>query len=229
VKLPTRTCQVYFARRWNLERRHIAVLDGVETERRARYRFEADRDRFTLAAVLLRAVAGRASGVDPSAVVIDRTCDWCGKPHGRPALPRTGLQASISHSGDVAAVAITAAGPVGVDIEFIGTRGFAELLDSVCTQLERESVRTPTDFFTFWARKEAVVKATGEGLNRALTDIVVTPPDSAPALLSFDGAHQLQCRMCDVPVDGYAGAAAVLTADPVSFAVLDAATLLGEL
>jgi 4'-phosphopantetheinyl transferase len=224
-----RTCQVYIARRWCLESHHVALLDGPEIERRARYRCEADRDRFTLAAVLLRAVVGRAGGADASAVVVDRRCDRCGEPHGRPRLPRAGLEASISHSGDVAVVAITEAGPVGVDVEFIGTRGYAEILRSVCTRSERESVQTPADFFAFWTRKEAVVKATGEGLNRALTDVVVTPPDTAPAVVSFAGATQPECRMSDVLVEGYAGAAAVLTSDPVSFTVVDAAALLSGL
>ncbi len=100
---------------------------------------------------------------------------------------------------------------------------------SVCTESERESVQAPADFFAYWTRKEAVVKATGEGLNRALTDIVVTPPDTAPAVVSIAGAARPECRISDVLVEGYAGAAAVLTSDPVSFVVIDAAALLSEL
>jgi len=62
-------------------------------------------------------VAGRATGDDPAAIVVDRTCHTCGEPHGRPRLPGTRLEASISHSGDIVAVALAEAGPVGVDIE----------------------------------------------------------------------------------------------------------------
>ena len=225
----SRTCEIYIARLEYLDRRHVALLDTSELERRVRYRYEADRDRFTLAAVLLRAAASLASGVEASAVVVDRTCDWCGSPHGRPRLPGTRLHASISHSNYLAVVAISNSGPVGVDIEFMEARYDADLLLSVCSESEREFVRTPADFFAYWTRKEAVVKATGEGLNRALTDVIVTPPHVAPAVLSIDGLAQPGCRMFDAHVDGYAGAAAVLTCDPVSFSVVDAGSLLGEL
>src|SRR6476659_3894222 len=106
-------CWVYIAHRRHLLDWHGSVLDHLESERCQRYRLAADRDRFTLAGALLRMVAGRALGVGASAVVVDRTCDTCGEPHGRPRLPGCGLQVSISHSGDVVTVAVTAAGPVG--------------------------------------------------------------------------------------------------------------------
>ena len=71
-------CSVLLAHRRHLQDAHWKLLNGVETERRRRYRFAADRDRFTLAAVLLRAAVGRVTGVEAAAVVVDRTCDSCG-------------------------------------------------------------------------------------------------------------------------------------------------------
>jgi 4'-phosphopantetheinyl transferase len=222
-----RSCEVYVARRRYLHARHSALLDDYETERRARFRMEADRDRFTLAAVLLRAVVGRCTGVDAWSVTVDRTCGRCGRPHGRPRLPCAGLETSVSHSGDVVVVAVTAAGPVGVDVELVA-RGYAEVLPSVCTKAEQSFVRTPGDFYAYWTRKEAVLKATGEGLEREMTDVVVTPPGSAPSLVSLAGVRTLPCCMADVLADGYAGAVAVLTSDPVEFLVIDAGAVLNE-
>ena len=158
------------------------MLDSHETDRRERFHIAGDRDRFTLAAVLLRAVVGRATGVGASTVVVDRNCDRCSRPHGRPRLPLAGLETSVSHSGDVVLVAITAAGRVGVDVEFVETRSHADMLPSVCTKAEQAFVKTPEDFYAYWTRKEAILKATGEGLHRDMTDVVVAPPASPPAL-----------------------------------------------
>ena len=222
----TRTCEVYLARLRQLRDRHNAVLDSHETDRRERFHIAEDRDRFTLAAVLLRAVVGRATGVGASTVVVDRNCDRCSRPHGRPRLPLAGLETSVSHSGDVVLVAITAAGRVGVDVEFVETRSHADMLPSVCTKAEQAFVKTPEDFYAYWTRKEAILKATGEGLHRDMTDVVVAPPASPPSLLFLAGVRDPPCFMADLAADGYAGAVAVLTTDPVEFAVIDAGPLI---
>ena len=222
------TCEVYIARLLHLRDHHLGLLNGPENERRSRYRIAADRDRFTLATALLRTAVGQRIGLDASAVVIDRTCDSCGQPHGRPRLPMTGLHTSISHSGDLVAVAITSAGPVGVDVEFIGASSYPEILASVCTREEQQFVHTAVDFYSYWVRKEAVLKATGEGLNRAMTEVVVTPAGVDPALLSAARLSPQGCQMADLHAEDHAGAVAVITLDPVSFAEIDADALLED-
>ena len=141
-------------------------------------------------------------------------------------MPLAGLETSVSHSGDVVLVAITAAGRVGVDVEFVETRSHADMLPSVCTKAEQAFVKTPEDFYAYWTRKEAILKATGEGLHRDMTDVVVAPPASPPALLFLAGVRDPPCFMADLAADGYAGAVAVLTTDPVEFAVIDAGPLM---
>ena len=179
-----------------------------------------------MAAALLRVVAGRATGDDPAAIVVDRTCPTCGDPHGRPRLPGTRLEASISHSGDIVAVALAEAGPVGVDIERLSAADYSDLASTVCTTVEQRNLYTVADFYSYWTRKEAVLKATGEGLARRMTSIEVTPPDDPPAIVAMDGATGISSRMIDLRIDGYAGAVAVLGSSAVSFTVFDAAELL---
>ena len=197
-------------------------------ERRSRFTVQDDRDRFTLGAVLLRIAAAHSLGGEGWATAVSRTCDECGRQHGRPRLPGTRLYASVSHSSDLVVVATTAAGPVGVDVELIGGRPWQRLLSSVCTTEEQACVSTPTDFLTYWVRKEAIVKATGEGLRRELADVKVAPPDSAPSLLSILGRPTPACAMAAINVDGYTGAVAVLGSHRVRFTVIDAGvSLLG--
>ena len=223
-------CEVYVARLPSLQPRHHALLDEHEARRRARFRTHADRRRFVLAAVTLRAVAGQRTGTDAAAVAVDRSCDRCGARHGRPRLPEQGLEASVSHSGDVVAVAVTSAGPVGVDLELLTSRDYGLLAASACAPAEQLHVRGPAGFYAYWTRKEAVLKATGEGLRTPMTDLLMAPPGAAPALLAVRGAPPPPCRMADLAIGaGYAGAVAVLTAGPVAFSTIDAGPLLARL
>lgn len=224
-------CEVHLARLRCLQSHHSALLDEREARRRAQFRFDADRDRYTLATVLLRALVAQRTNVSFAAATIDRTCDQCGEPHGRPRLAHPGLEASISHAGDVVAVGLTTSGPVGVDIEVVARGEYESLVASVCTPTEQAHVRGPRDFYAYWVRKEAVLKATGEGLRRPMTDLVVTPPEIAPVLLTLGPERSPPlCRMADVPAgDGYVGAVAVLGAAVVDFVIVDASRLLSEL
>jgi 4'-phosphopantetheinyl transferase len=225
-------CDVYVARLRDLRAEHHALVDEQERARAQRYRLAADRDRFLLGAVLLRTSAGPRLNARPAEVAVDRTCSRCGAQHGRPLLPGTGLHVSVSHSGELVAVALTSSGLVGVDVEAVRTIDFAAIARAVCTPAERLHVRAEADFFTVWTRKEAVLKATGEGLSRSMTSVHVTPPGSAPALLGLGdpagpGITQPPCQMTDLSVgDGYRACVAVLRVDPVSVRTLDAGELL---
>ena len=224
---------MYIARLAMLRDHQTALLDEKEQSRARRYRFPADRARFVLGAVLLRAAAAPALGVPAASIAVDRSCDECGGPHGRPRVIGADVHVSVSHSGEVVAVASTAEGPVGVDVEAVsdrGGKGYPEICPSVCTPEEQLFVTGRDAFFTFWTRKEAVLKATGHGLRLPMTDVVVTPPQQQPAVVSFPAAAVPLCRMADVDAgEGYRAAVAVLTNAPVDFAVRDASPLLASL
>jgi 4'-phosphopantetheinyl transferase len=205
------------------------MLDSPERARAQRYRLAADRDRFVLGAVLLRTAAAHHLGVRPADVSVDRTCSWCESQHGRPMLAGSGLHASVSHSGEVVAVAITGAGPVGVDVEADRVIDFSAVTESVCTPAERACVTGLRDFYTYWTRKEAVLKATGDGLRRPMTELSMTPPGGPPVLLALGSDTAPACRMADISAgDGYHAAVAVLTAQPVAFSTHDASPLLAS-
>jgi 4'-phosphopantetheinyl transferase len=222
-------CDVYLGRLHSLPGLELGMLDSQERSRAQRYRLAADRDRFLLGAVLLRAAGSHHLGIRPADLSVDRTCPRCESQHGRPVLAGSGLHASVSHSGHVVAVAITGAGPVGVDVEAGRAIDFSAVTDSVCTPAERACVTGLGDFYAYWTRKEAVLKATGEGLRRPMTDLSMMPPSCPPVLLALGSGPAPACRMADISVgDGYHSAVAVLTALPVAFSTHDANTLLAS-
>jgi 4'-phosphopantetheinyl transferase len=168
------------------------LLVGVERERADAYLRDADRARFVTGVALSRTVLGERLGVEPRDVPLDRTCKDCGRPHGPPRLP-DGPRISIAHSGERVVLALADV-PVGVDVEKIDRKLDATRLGKrVLLPEEREGIDSPADFVRRWTRKEALVKATGEGvfvLPRA------DPPDATFADLDAG--------------DGYIGAVAVL-------------------
>jgi 4'-phosphopantetheinyl transferase len=107
----------------------LDLLDDRERNRVGRCAGEADRGRMLLGAALLRAAAGAQLGVQASALTVDRTCAGCGDWHGRPTIPGTDLDVSVSHSGNVVAVAtLMGGGRVGVDVERVRDRPVPEVV-----------------------------------------------------------------------------------------------------
>jgi 4'-phosphopantetheinyl transferase len=227
---PALDCVVWLADIAAVAPRHADLLDEAERGRRAGYRLDADRDRFTAAAALLRLVASAHQGVAPAALRLDRTCARCGAPHGKPRLPDSDAHVSISHSGERVAVALTDAAPIGVDIELLTERDVLGLAHSVVSPAE--PIAEPRDFYTYWCRKEAVVKATGDGLRVPLVQVVVSPA-SAPARLiayparSGEPVDPAGCSLRDLPVEGgYAAAVAVLAAGELGVELVDGTSVL---
>ena len=103
----------------DLSLRHL--LDPRETDRFLGYESPADQARFLLGAAMLRSAVGQQLGIRPQDVPVDRGCDTCGGWHGRPRVPGSSLQLSVSHAGLLVAMAMAIGGPVGIDVERIRT------------------------------------------------------------------------------------------------------------
>jgi len=193
---------------------YLGLLDDVERDRMGALLRVEDRVRFAAAAALLRTVAGEATGTPPPAVRVDRACPDCARPHGRPTLPGTGLHASVSHSGARVVVALTAHGPVGVDVEQARAIDHDGMAGHVLGPDERAGDLTA--FYRYWTRKESAVKATGDGLRVPLDQVRVSPPDQPARLLAYPGRPDLVATMADLaPGDGYLGAVTILAPGPV--------------
>lgn len=191
---------------------HRAFLSAAEVKRADAFRRDADRDRFTTANALLHLAAGRHLGAVPA---VDRTCTRCGEPHGKPLIE--GLHVSVSHSGDLIAVALTELGPIGVDVEETTRHADIEsMLPYVFSGDELAALPDPSEhFYQVWTRKESILKATGEGLHVRMSTLTVLPDP---------GSHNV--RDLIAPRPGYAAAVTVLAADPFTVTEFDGAELL---
>jgi 4'-phosphopantetheinyl transferase len=200
--------------------RELAVtLAPDEQERAERFRFERDRIRYVAARGSLRRILGRYLRIAPAAL------SFTYSNYGKPALAPTGedaglLSFNISHSGDWAACAVTLDRRVGVDIE----QARPELADGTIAERffsprEVAALRLlphneqAAAFFRCWTRKEAFVKARGEGLSLPLDRFDVSLlPGEPPALLRTldDPAEAERWRVFALPVPpGYEAAVVV--------------------
>lgn len=166
----------------------MRLLDEAERSRWSGYRRDEDRQRF-LAGCALAKLALAASGAghgDPARIILDRNCARCGKPHGKPAAAGSGLELSVSHSGDRIAVAVTEVAPVGIDVERQRELGDLESLSRyVLADSERAAVTSSAELLVLWSRKEAVTKATGDGLGVPFKDVVVSGPGDPARLIAW--------------------------------------------
>jgi 4'-phosphopantetheinyl transferase len=196
------------------------TLSPDEKRRAARYRFPPDQQRFIVARGWLRAILGTYLHVPAGDV------RFCYNQHGKPELDTTpepaqgGPQFNLTHSDDVVLCAIASGRRVGVDVEHIRP-GFANgtLAESFFTAREvallRSLPRTEQEraFFTCWTRKEAYLKARGEGLIMPLDAFEVSLlPQVAPALLQTpaDPAEATRWSLFELDIGpGYTASLAV--------------------
>jgi 4'-phosphopantetheinyl transferase len=169
--------------------RYRKFMAADEIERADRFYFAKDRNRFTVARGALRQLLGAYLKLDPEAVSFGYG------PQGKPSLSVTqsayGIRFNLSHSGEIALLAVSRNRELGVDVEQIradftsgeiATRFFSP---EECAKLERlPAYETVDAFFNCWTRKEAYIKARGGGLSIPLDSFAVAfAPGEAAALL----------------------------------------------
>ena len=218
------TAGVWWARRQDAAPRLASLLDDAERERWAAYRREADRERFLVGCALAKSVVAACTGQRPAQVSFDRDCRRCGKPHGKPAVRGGGPELSVSHSGDLVAVALATA-PVGVDVEQLDGRarelgdGDPDALGRIVLAEEERAALAAIEpegraraFLVAWTRKEAVTKARGDGLRVPFGEVVVAAELAAPRVTAWPYPQDPRSvSLLDLePGPGYVAALAVI-------------------
>jgi 4'-phosphopantetheinyl transferase len=195
-----------------------SLLAPDEISRARRFHFESDRASFIVARAMLRTILAAYIKLNPAQLKFNYSA------HGKPSLSNTegadGLRFNLSHSHALALYAITRNREIGVDVEQIRS-DFAsdEIAARFFSKTEIAMLRALTpeqrteSFFNCWTRKEAYIKARGEGLSFPLDrfDVSLIPGKLRASLnvpeAPFEAARwSLQPLM---PEDGYAAAIAV--------------------
>lgn len=176
-----------------------STLTDDERDRCARLRFDRHRKRFVVAHGVLRELLGRHLGARPDQVRF--VYNAFGKPELSPEFDSR-LRFNLSHSADLALIAFTVDACIGVDVERVRPQpDYLDIAQSFFSAAEVEQLnRYPGHlqthaFFSYWTKKEAYVKACGEGLQVHPKHILVT--DRRWSLYT----------LCPAP--GYVGALAV--------------------
>lgn len=196
------------------------ILSKDEQARAERFHFPRDRRRYVVGRGTLRMRLAAYLGCPPAAVAL--SCGEFGKPILQDPEWRARLSFNLSHSEELAILAITGGAPVGVDVERIRpiardlalhsfTNDEIELLDALPKEAYAAGV------LACWTRREAYVKALGTGLSHPPGSFAVSVHPALPArLLRIDGdpaeiGHWILATLAASP--GYAAALAVRQPD----------------
>lgn len=189
-------------------------LSADELERADRFYFDRDRNRYVVGRGLLRGLLAGYTSKRADELRFDYS------PYGKPTLrDDERISFNVSHSGDRAAFAVGRGVIVGVDIEVLDSKPSDVLVarqffsaTEVDDYLSLPDDIRPRAFLSCWTRKEAYIKARGEGLSLPLQDFDVTlTPGVEPQLLrtAWDPAEPSDWLLFDIS-DGCPGCVAAL-------------------
>lgn len=195
-----------------------AVLSADEHERAERFVFERDRNRYIVARAELRKLIGARLHVSPESI------KFCYGKYGKPSIANQlagqPLYFNVSHSGDVAVYAFSRSLELGVDVEAIADISDRDEVAAHCFSnheirkyRELDDSDKPLGFFNCWTRKEAFVKALGDGLQCPLNSFDVTLSPGEPAeILRIGEQTGRECGwklLGFAPLPGFVGAVAI--------------------
>jgi 4'-phosphopantetheinyl transferase len=197
-------------------RASAALLSDAERHRARRFVFDRDTRRFIVARARLRELLAERLGVRAHQVEFEYGA------HGKPALSRrfadSDLHFSVSHCDDLAAYAFSSGHPIGIDVEAVRRMPDADdLAARYFSRREHATYRTleprdkPLGFFNCWTRKEAFVKASGDGLSMPLDrfDVTLAPEEPAKVLRVDSTPGDCGWRLdSSCPAGGYVAAIA---------------------
>lgn len=195
----------------------FATLCTTEKQRAERFHLKLHCDRFIVGRGVLRQILANYLYIQPSEI------NFSYNSYGKPslvALDQKPLRFNLSHSQELALIAVTQSCDVGVDLEYIRSdfpceeiaqRFFSSTETAAMRSLPRQ-LKT-TAFFTCWTRKEAFIKATGKGLSLPLHKFDVSLIPGEPAKLLYTAWDESEAQRWTlqeiIPHVGYVGAIAV--------------------
>jgi len=195
------------------------LLSAAEQAKASRFYREVHRRRYVVAHGTMRTILAHYLGEPADSLAFVEGA------HGKPSLirapgaSRLPIEFNLSHSDELALVAVALGRPVGVDLERWSPESeHLELAERFFSPSERDALRALAGdaerliagFFAAWSRKEAYLKATGDGITRGLHHFDVSLAPDEPARLLEDrldpaaaGRWTMQAL---APADGFSAA-----------------------
>ena len=194
--------------------RLYTLLSHDERVRAGRFCFVEHANRYTVARANLRRILSRYIDTAPELLRFEYTAN------GKPFVANGPIHFNLSHSSDVAVVAVTRDREIGIDVEQIRRdNDLLEIAEHYFAPEERAALRLLSaeercfGFFRCWTRKEAYLKARGDGMSLDLHAFSVSlgPNEPAALIASAEGPAELQrWKFANLELhDGYAAALAV--------------------
>lgn len=194
------------------------LLSVDERMRAERLHLEKQRKHFVICRGVLRIILGHYLGIDPIKL------RFCYRKYGKPALTNAcngmPVHFNLSRSEGIALYAFTRSHEIGVDIEWvrdlwekdaIAGQFFSATEIHILYALPEDKKKNA--FFKLWTRKEAYIKALGDGLHRPLNSFAVSlaPTQSVSLLETSRGSQQAaQWAIGELhPASGFVAAFAV--------------------
>ncbi len=193
-KLSADSCDIWLcslSRLKNKQSSYLSLLCTQEKSRAERFKFAIHRDRFIASHGFTRIVLGNYLNTSPECIVLQK-----GR-YGKPFLNQDksfighSLQFNLSHTQDLALLAVTQKYEIGVDIECTERKtDWQAIVQRFFTKSEQEQLfllnkeQQKKAFFELWTRKEAYMKVLGTGLSLAPTDFTLSVPPKDPILIA---------------------------------------------
>jgi 4'-phosphopantetheinyl transferase len=191
-----------------------ATLSSDEKDRAESFQFEHLKRRFCISRGLLRFFLGTYLAIPPQDI------EFSYGRYGKPSVAGVeGFQFNVAHSENVTVYAFAFGCALGIDVERIRNMEDLDAIARVffCSEeaADLNSIESPgrlDAFFSCWTRKEAYIKATGEGLSASLDSFrVALRPSEAPSFVHIDNSAS-EAKSWSLyslrPIDGYVGALA---------------------
>ncbi len=155
------------------------LLSNNELERSKRFIFDKDKKRFIITHGILRLILSRYIHLDSKTIYFAR------EKKGKPVIKNpenNDIRFNLSHSGKYIIYALTRGREVGIDIQYMKDMPDSDRIvkrffsnKEINEYFELPAAIRKRAFFTCWTRKEALIKAIGEGLNMPLNSFSVSP------------------------------------------------------
>lgn len=171
------------------------LLQEDEKQRADRFYFPIHQRRFTIARAVLRLILASYLGSNPTELRFSYNN------YGKPQLINNHqLEFNLSHSRDLALLAIGQKTAMGIDLEYFSARPYQGIAETMFSSSEYQALSAqpdflkPLSFFNIWAQKEAFIKACGLGLSYPTQQFDVPVLPEQPTII-IDNMHQQSWRI----------------------------------